>query len=74
MVERRKQIEVQEKEILRKEKELMATVKRPAEAEAFKVQLLAEGHRYGIGMGNTGRALVWGTQVSGRALVWGTQV
>ena len=46
VVERRKQIEVQEKEILRKEKELMATVKRPAEAEAFKVQLLAEGHRY----------------------------
>ncbi|KAI0231141.1 Flotillin-2 [Lamellibrachia satsuma] len=45
VVERRKQIEVQEKEILRKEKELMATVKRPAEAEAFKVQLLAEGHR-----------------------------
>ena len=45
VVERRKQIEVQEKEILRKEKELMATVKRPAEAEAYKVQLLAEGHR-----------------------------
>ena len=25
-------------------------------------------------MGDTGRALVWGTQVSGRVVVWGTQV
>ena len=45
MVERRKQIEVEEKEILRKDKELMAVVKRPAEAEAYRMQALAEGHR-----------------------------
>lgn len=45
VVERRKQIEVEEKEIMRKEKELMTNVKRPAEAEAYKVEQLAEGHR-----------------------------
>ena len=45
VVERRKQIEVEEKEILRKEKELISLVKRPAEAEAYKVEQLAEGHR-----------------------------
>ena len=44
-MERRKQIEVEEKEIMRKEKELIATVKRPAEAEAYKMEMLAEGQR-----------------------------
>ncbi|ELU07072.1 hypothetical protein CAPTEDRAFT_182829 [Capitella teleta] len=45
VVERRKQIEIEEKEISRKDKELMATIKRPAEAEAYKMQILAEGSR-----------------------------
>merc|ERR1719369_657785 len=45
VVERRKQIEIEEQEIRRKEKELTATVKLPAEAEAFKVQTVAEGKR-----------------------------
>merc|ERR1719420_1291256 len=45
VVERRKQIEIEEQEIRRKEKELMSTVKLPAEAEAFKVQTIAEGKR-----------------------------
>lgn len=36
---------MEEKEILRKEKELIATVKRPAEAQAYKVEQLAEGQR-----------------------------
>ena len=44
-MERRKQIEVEEKEIMRKDKELIAIVKRPAEAEAYKMQALAEGQR-----------------------------
>jgi flotillin len=47
VVERRKQIEIEEQEIQRKEKELMSTVKLPAEAEAYKVQTIAEGKRYG---------------------------
>ncbi|XP_036370996.1 flotillin-2 [Octopus sinensis] len=45
VVERRKQIDVEEKEVIRKEKELIGTVKRPAEAQAFKVEMLAEGQR-----------------------------
>merc|ERR1712212_300016 len=34
-----------EQEIKRKEKELMATIKLPAEAEGYKVQTIAEGNR-----------------------------
>merc|ERR1719510_549799 len=45
VVERRKQIEIEEQEIKRKEKELMSTVKLPAEAEGYKVQTIAEGQR-----------------------------
>merc|ERR1711962_1332375 len=45
VVERRKQIEIEEQEIRRKEKELIATVKLPAEAEGYKVQTIAEGQR-----------------------------
>merc|ERR1719341_1434661 len=45
VVERRKQIEIEEQEIKRKEKELTATVKLPSEAEAYKVQTVAEGMR-----------------------------
>lgn len=45
IVERRKQIAIEEKEILRKEKELTATVKLPAESESYKVQTIAEGAR-----------------------------
>ncbi|KAB7496481.1 Flotillin-2 [Armadillidium nasatum] len=45
VVERRKQIEVEEQEIKRKEKELMATIKLPAEAESYKVETIAQGRR-----------------------------
>ncbi|XP_062815077.1 flotillin-2 isoform X2 [Anolis carolinensis] len=45
VVQRRKQIDVEEKEIIRTEKELMATVKLPAEAEAHRMQQIAEGEK-----------------------------
>merc|ERR1711981_982783 len=45
VVERKKEIEIEEQEIKRKEKELTATIKLPAEAQAFKVQVIAEGQR-----------------------------
>uniref|UniRef100_A0A8C6MFW6 Flotillin n=1 Tax=Nothobranchius furzeri TaxID=105023 RepID=A0A8C6MFW6_NOTFU len=45
VVQRKKQITIEEKEIDRTEKELIATVKRPAEAEAYKMQQLAEGQK-----------------------------
>lgn len=46
VVQRKKQIAIEEKEIERTDKELIATVKRPAEAEAYKMQQLAEGHKW----------------------------
>lgn len=45
VIERTKQIKVEEKEIIRKEKELYGTVRLPAEAEAYKLQAIAEGQR-----------------------------
>ncbi|KAJ4934423.1 hypothetical protein JOQ06_007218, partial [Pogonophryne albipinna] len=45
VVQRKKQIIIEDKEITRTEKELTATVKRPAEAEAYKMQQLAEGRK-----------------------------
>ncbi|XP_034123765.1 flotillin-2 isoform X2 [Drosophila guanche] len=43
VVERRKQIEIESQEVQRKDKELTGTVKLPAEAEAFRLQTLAQG-------------------------------
>ncbi|XP_059511415.1 flotillin-2 isoform X3 [Stegostoma tigrinum] len=45
VVQRKKQIDIEEKEITRMDKELIGTVKRPAEAEAFRMQQVAEGHK-----------------------------
>lgn len=36
------------KEIARKDRELEATIKRPAEAEKYKVEKLAEANRYAV--------------------------
>lgn len=43
VVERRKQIEIETQEVQRKEQELMGTVRLPAEAEAYRVQTIAQG-------------------------------
>jgi flotillin len=45
VIERRKQIEIESQEVMRKECELSATVKFPAEAESYRVQAIAEGKR-----------------------------
>ncbi|MED6268532.1 Flotillin-2a [Characodon lateralis] len=45
VVQRKKEITIEEKEIDRTDKELIATVRRPAEAEAYKMQQLAEGQK-----------------------------
>ncbi|MBI4321828.1 MAG: flotillin family protein, partial [Chloroflexi bacterium] len=45
VVERQKQIEVQEQEIARREKELEATIRRPAEAERFRLETIASGEK-----------------------------
>lgn len=46
VVERSQQIMLQEQEITRKEMELEATVKKPAEAERYRLERLAEAERY----------------------------
>ncbi|KAK1331417.1 hypothetical protein QTO34_009371 [Cnephaeus nilssonii] len=45
VVQRKKQIAVETQEILRTDKELIATVRRPAEAEAHRMQQIAEGEK-----------------------------
>lgn len=45
VVERAKQIQVQEQEIIRRERELEATVKKPAAAEKYRLETLAEGSK-----------------------------
>jgi flotillin len=46
VVEKQNQIDVQEKEIIRREKELAATINRPAEAERFRIEQLASAEQY----------------------------
>ncbi|XP_014272641.1 flotillin-2 [Halyomorpha halys] len=43
VVERRKQIEIEEQEVVRKELELNGTVRLPAEAESYRLQTIARG-------------------------------
>ncbi|KAG8450826.1 hypothetical protein GDO86_003191 [Hymenochirus boettgeri] len=45
VVQRKKQIDIEEKEIIRMDKELISTVRRPAEAEAYRIQQIAEGEK-----------------------------
>uniref|UniRef100_A0A5K3F928 PHB domain-containing protein n=1 Tax=Mesocestoides corti TaxID=53468 RepID=A0A5K3F928_MESCO len=45
LVERRKQIEIEQQEITRNEKSLECSVRIPAEAEAYRTQTIAEGQR-----------------------------
>ncbi|KAG5894713.1 hypothetical protein JTB14_006133 [Gonioctena quinquepunctata] len=45
VVERKKQIEIEAQEVMRKESELNATVRLPAEAESYRVEVIAEGNR-----------------------------
>lgn len=46
IVEKERSIEFQEKEALRKEKELAATVLKPADAERYKIEILADAEKY----------------------------
>ena len=44
-MQRKKQFAVEAQEILRTDKELIATVRCPAEAEAHRIQQIAEGEK-----------------------------
>lgn len=48
IVERRKNIEIEEKEIERKERELTSLIKLPVEAEKYRLETIAEGQKCSI--------------------------
>ncbi|MBM3831419.1 MAG: flotillin family protein [Verrucomicrobia bacterium] len=56
IVAKQKQIELQEQEIKRKERELQATVQKPAEAERQKVETLANARKFQLETEATGAA------------------
>ncbi len=56
VIEKEQQITVQEKEILRREKELEATVKRQADAERYRIQAEADAQRYKYEQESRGQA------------------
>ena len=65
MVERQKQIEVQAEEIRRRERELEATVRKPAEAERYRLETVAAGEKARIVAQAEGEAQA--TRLSGEA-------
>ena len=66
-VEKEEQIKVQEAEISRREKELVATVLKPAEMERQKIQQLAEAERQKLSIEAHGRAEAIRSEAQGSA-------
>ena len=46
VIERGQEIQVQDQEIIRRERELDATIRKPAEAEKFRLEKMAEANRW----------------------------
>ena len=67
VVTKHKQIEVQEQEVLRRERELEATVRKPAEAEQFRIRTLAEATKYQLEVEAEGKAAASRNLGSGEA-------
>ena len=51
VIERSQNIQIQEQEIIRRERELEATIRKPAEADKYRLEKLAEANRYGARVG-----------------------
>jgi flotillin len=56
VVEKQKRIEVEEQEVLRRERELDATIRKPAEAERHRVRTLAEARQFQLQTEASGEA------------------
>jgi flotillin len=56
VVAKRKQIEVQEQEVLRRERELDATVRKPVEAEQYRIRTLADAKKFQLEVEAEGQA------------------
>lgn len=46
VIEKQKQIQVQEQEVARRERELEATIRKPAEAEQYRIRTIADADKY----------------------------
>ena len=71
IVEKQKQIELQEQEIRRKQRELEANVQKPADAERYKVETLANARKFQLETEAAGAALA--TKATGFATAEVTQ-
>lgn len=56
VIAKQKQIQVEEQEVTRRERELDATVRKPAEAEQYKVRTLADARKYQVQTEASGEA------------------
>src|SRR5215212_4868702 len=56
IIEKQKQIELQQQEILRKQRELEAMVQKPADAERYRVETIANATKFQLEMEATGAA------------------
>ena len=56
IIEKQKQIELQQQEILRKQKELEANVQKPADAERYRVETIANATKYQLEAESAGAA------------------
>jgi flotillin len=72
IIEKQKQIELQQQEISRKEKELEAQVRKPADAERYKVETLANAKKFQLETEATGAASA--TKATGLAAAEVTKV
>lgn len=48
VIDKEKRIDVQEREITRRQKELTATIEKPAEAEKYRIQTLSDAEKYNL--------------------------
>jgi len=48
VIERAQNIQVQDQEIIRRERELDATIRKPAEAEKYRLEKLADANKYEV--------------------------
>ena len=69
-IEKERMIDVQEKEILRKQKELEATVSRPADAEKYRIETMAAAERFRLEAEAEGQAQAKRKQGEGEAAAY----
>jgi len=48
VIERAQNIQVQDQEIIRRERELDATIRKPAEAEKYRLEKIADANKYNV--------------------------